>query len=117
MARDHRKLDAFRLADELVLQVYRATENFPVSERYGLQSQIRRAALSTPTNIVEGCGRESQGDLLRFLDIALASARELLYLLSVAQRLSYLQETDATRLTTLGDRVAGALVNLRRSFR
>jgi four helix bundle protein len=116
MARDHRSLDAFKLADELVLKTYRATVDFPVSERYGLQSQIRRAALSTPTNIVEGCGRESEADLLRFLDIALASARELLYLLSVAHRLQFLRDDDARQLTQTGDRVAGALVNLRRSF-
>jgi len=117
MARDHRKLDAFKLADELVLEIYRATVDLPASERYGLQSQIRRAALSTPTNIVEGCGRESEGDLLRFLDIALASSRELLYLISVGHRLSLFRDDDVSQLTQKGDRVAGALVNLRRSFR
>jgi len=117
MARDHRKLDAFKLADELVLDTYRATAGFPGAERFGLQSQLRRSALSTSTNIVEGCAREPEGDLLRFLDFAFASSRETLYLISVAQRLSYLQEDEAKRLTRLGDRVAGALLNLRKSFR
>jgi four helix bundle protein len=116
MARDHRKLVAFQLADKLALAVYQLTADFPVSERYGLQSQLRRAAVSTPTNIVEGCARESQGDYLRFLDIALGSCRELLYLLTLAARLSYVDENDAKRVSALGERVAGAVVNLRRSF-
>ena len=116
MARDHRKLDAFKLADELALAVYVATADFPPNERYGLQSQLRRAAVSTATNIVEGCARNSQADYLRFLDIALGSAREALYLMSLAKRLSMFERQDATRIEALGDRVAGALVNLRRSL-
>jgi four helix bundle protein len=117
MARDHRKLDAFRIADELVVAVYLATADFPQHERYGLQSQLRRAAVSTPTNIVEGSARETEAEFLRFLEIAFASAQELLYLISLAKRLSYLAEPTAQDLSTLGDRVAGALVNLRRSIR
>ena len=117
MARDHRNLDAFKLADELVLQVYQSTTKLPVSERFGMQSQLRRAALSTPTNIVEGCARSTEGDLLRFLDIAFASSREVLYLITVAHRLSFLDVNEAQRLSALGDRVAGALLNLRRSLK
>jgi four helix bundle protein len=117
MARDHRKLDAFKLADQLALAVYQASADFPSSERYGLQSQLRRAAVSTPTNIVEGCARESQGDYLRFLDIALGSAREALYLMSLAKRLSMFEGVEASRIEALGERVAGAIVNLRRSLR
>ena len=116
MARDHRKLDAFQLADELALAVYRTTANFPASERYGLQSQLRRAAVSAPTNIVEGCARDGQGDYLRFLDISFGSTRELLYLLSLAVRLSYLDEKEIQPVVALGDRAAGALLNLRRSL-
>jgi four helix bundle protein len=116
MPRDHRKLDAFKLADQLVVAIYIATADFPASERYGLRSQLRRAAVSIPTNIVEGCARESEGDYLRFLDIALGSAREALYLLSLTRRLDLLENDDAQRIEQLGDRVAGALVNVRRSF-
>ena len=58
--RDDTKLRAFELADEVVLLIYRATVGFPKQEIYGLTSQMRRAAISVPSNIVEGCARESQ---------------------------------------------------------
>lgn len=117
MARDHRKLDAFLLADELVLVVYRVTAALPKSETFGLQSQIRRAAVSAPTNIVEGCSRDSEADYLRFLEIALGSARETQYLLGLARRLSLLA-ADATRpLEDQCARVIGTLINLRRSLK
>jgi four helix bundle protein len=117
MPRDHRKLNAFKLADELALDVYRVTAGFPASETYGLRSQLRRAAVSTPTNIVEGCARDPEGDFLRFLDIAFGSIREVIYLISLANRLQFLGDADASRLTAQGDHVAGALLNLRRSIR
>ena len=116
MPRDHRKLDAFHLADELAISIYHATQNFPDAERYGLRSQLRRAGVSVPTNIVEGCARESDSEYLRFLEIALGSAREVLYVVNLSQRLTFINEHDAKKLTTLGDRAAGALVNLRKSY-
>jgi four helix bundle protein len=116
MPRDHRKLDAFKLADQLALVTYRATADFPAAERYGLQSQLRRAAISIPTNIVEGCAREGEADYLRFLDIAFGSSRELVYLASLAARLSFVNERDGAELHELGERVAGALASLRRSY-
>ena len=93
--RDHTKLRAFEVADELVLLVYEHTREFPRSEQFGLTSQLRRAAVSIASNIVEGCARQSPGDYLRFLDMAYGSSRELEYQLSLARRLGYL--TDKTQ--------------------
>ncbi|MEE9165538.1 MAG: four helix bundle protein [Nitrospinota bacterium] len=92
--RDHTKLRAFALADEVALFVYRLTASFPREELYGLTSQMRRAAVSIPSNIVEGCARESQADYLRFLNIAFGSLRELHYQLSLSKRLGFLPRQD-----------------------
>ena len=90
--RDHSKLIAFQLANELAVLVYWATRSFPSEERFGLTSQMRRAAVSIPSNIVEGCARNGQADYLRFLDIAFGSLRELEYQASLAYRLGYLKD-------------------------
>jgi len=88
--RDHRTLRAFALADEIALMTYKITKQFPREEIYGLVSQMRRAAVSVPSNIVEGCSRESRTEYLRFLEIAFGSLRELNYQASLATRLNYL---------------------------
>ena len=87
--RDHTKLRAFVLADELAIYIYTLTQKFPKDEMYGITSQMRRAAVSVPSNIVEGCTRQGEVEYLRFLEIAVGSLRELHYQLSLAQRLGY----------------------------
>ncbi len=94
--RDHTKLKAFELADEVALLIYRVTAGFPKEELYGLTSQMRRAAVSVPSNVVEGCARDSQADYLRFLTIAFGSLRELHYQLSLSIRLGFLEGQDTT---------------------
>jgi four helix bundle protein len=96
--RDHTKLKAFELADEVALQIYRITAGFPKEELYGLTSQMRRAAVSVPSNIVEGCARGSQADYLRFLTIAFGSLRELHYQLSLSNRLGFLSSQDSSMI-------------------
>jgi four helix bundle protein len=87
--RDHTKLRAFELADEVVVLVYRMTKEFPKEEIYGLTSQMRRAAVSVPSNIVEGCARSTETEYLRFLEIAFGSLRELHYQAAFSCRLGY----------------------------
>jgi four helix bundle protein len=96
--RDHTKLRAFELADEVVVLVYRATAAFPREELFGLTSQIRRAAVSVPSNIVEGCTRDSEAEYLRFLNIAFGSLRELHYQLNLSKRLGFLPNEDSSLL-------------------
>jgi len=90
--RDHNKLKAFELADELVTLAYRSTASFPKEEVYGLTSQIRRSAVSVPSNIVEGCARDTQADYVRFLYMAFGSLRELRYQFNLSKRLGYLKD-------------------------
>ena len=85
--RDHRKLEAFRFVDTLVVSVYRETQGFPKSEIFGLTSQIRRAAVSAAANIVEGCARDSVSEYAKFLNIAFGSLREAGYYVELSHRL------------------------------
>ena len=83
--RDFHDLLVWQRWHELTLQFYRATEKFPKSEMFGLTSQIRRASASVPTNLAEGCGRWGDGDMGRFLQIAMGSASEVAYLSLLAK--------------------------------
>ncbi|MEJ5259731.1 MAG: four helix bundle protein [Anaerohalosphaeraceae bacterium] len=84
--KDYRKIHAWHRSHKLVLQVYELTETFPAKEMYGLCSQLRRSAVSIPTNIAEGCGRTTGTELTRFVDISLGSLNEVEYLLFFEHR-------------------------------
>ena len=109
MSRDPRQLKVFTLADDLVLLVYKATRAFPVEERFGLQSQIRRAAVSVTANIVEGSARRTLRDYLHFVGMAAASASEVRYLLGLSERLGLLESSSAQDLVSRYDHVIRGL--------
>ena len=115
--RDHTKLRAFELADEVAVLVYRATARFPKEELYNLTSQLRRAAVSVPSNIVEGCARDSEADYLRFLYIAFGSLREVRYQLDLSKRLGFLSNEEASSIEPTVVETEKVLSGLIRSFR
>jgi len=87
---DFKDLKVWSKAHRLTIEVYKATNDFPRAEQFGLTSQIRRASGSIPANIAEGCGRASQRELAQFLQVAIGSANELEYHLLLASDLDYL---------------------------
>jgi four helix bundle protein len=97
--RDFRELKVWEKAHLLTQAVYKATTTFPKDELYGLTSQIRRACASVPANIAEGCGRGSDAELARFLQIAMGSASELEYYFLLARDLNLLSGPKYERLT------------------
>ena len=92
--RDPKNLQVFHMADRLALLVYHETRCFPKEELFGLVSQMRRCAVSIPSNIVEGCSRDSLTEYLRFVYIAYGSSKELQYQTSLAARLGYMEKAD-----------------------
>jgi four helix bundle protein len=77
--RNYRDLMVWQKAHRLTLAVYKATQNFPADERFGITSQLRRAAASVAANLAEGCGRRSEGEMARFVQISMGSGAELSY--------------------------------------
>lgn len=110
--RDYSKIEAWRLADDFAVSIYAATRSFPREERYGLTSQLRRAATSAAANIVEGSARESKKDYLHFLHIARGSLAEAQYFVHLAQRLDFFSAETADALAAQGRRTFACLHGL-----
>ena len=115
--RDHTKLEGFQAADELVIAVHKAPLRFPRQEQFGLVLQMRRAAMSSAANIVEGCARETSADLAKFMAIAYASAREAEYQIDVSIRLGYVSRDLAASLRSQAARSSLLLGRLARQAR
>ena len=119
--RPHEKLDVWNKSIDLVMSVYKATEGFPKDERFGLTSQIRRAAVSIPANIAEGAARDSKKEFVHFLSNAQGSASELEPEWLIAHKLGYLaKEThDGVRsdLDSVGRMIFGLAHNIRERLR
>lgn len=105
------QLRVWEKAHQAVLSTYRLTVRFPVDERYGLTSQMRRAAVSIPANIAEGFGRRRGADRARFYEIARGSAEELKYYLILSRDLGY--SSDVTRLEASLDEVCAMIYSLK----
>jgi len=117
MGGTYEDLEAWRLAMDLVDSIYRCTGNFPKQEQYGLTNQLRRAAVSVPSNIAEGKGRSSDRELVQFLTHARGSLYELQTQIRIAYRLHYLHADSARELWNQAAEVGRLLNGLIRTFR
>jgi len=98
--KDFRQLQVWVKAHEMVMEIYHLTSPFPKEEMLGLSSQLRRAGVSIPANIAEGCGRGTDADFKRFVQISFGSASEVEYLVFLSFELSYIKEDDYKKLQT-----------------
>lgn len=114
---DYRGLRVWRRAHEFVLCAYRATAAFPREEQFGLTTQVRRAAASIPANIAEGCGRGSDADFARFLQMAIGSANEIEYHLLLASDLDFLPKSEHQGLAKQLIEIRKMLSSLMQSLR
>lgn len=107
--KNFRDLKIWSASHNLALEIYNITKKFPSEEKFGITSQLRRASLSIPTNIAEGCGRGNDSDFSRFLQIAFGSASEVEYLLLFSFELKFLNETEYLKF-------AGEIVEIKKSI-
>lgn len=113
----YKKLVAWQKADALVHAVYDATKSFPREEFYGVTTQLRRAALSVPTNLAEGHGRQNKGELRQFTNIALGSLVEVEYLLNFSEKRHFLTESQFDQLSNLCSHTGALIWKLLQSLR
>jgi len=112
----YRDMKVWQKAHELTLHIYRVTNDFPREERFGLVSQLRRAASSVPTNIVEGFKRRTTRDYMHFINIADASLEETKYLLLLSKDLKYLKDSEYAGLNSNCEEVGRMIGGLEKSL-
>lgn len=111
---NHKDLDAWKKSVDLVIKIYDITKQFPKEEMFGIVNQMRRSAVSVPSNIAEGCARYSDKDTLRFIDIAFGSIAELETQLIIAEQLGYCESNE---LLDDIDKIEKLLSGLRRHLK
>ena len=109
-------LDIYKLAHEVVLSIYRETESFPKNELFGLTSQMRRAAVSINSNLLEGSARKTNGEYKQFIGVARGSASELKYQIIVSKDLRFMSKNSADKLVNDMDRIKMMLSRLMQSL-
>jgi len=116
---DHKNLDIWKASTELALHIYKTTNCFPKEEIYSLTSQIRRSAVSVPSNIAEGAARNSDKEFVHFLYIALGSLSEVETQMIIAERLGYTNHSDEvfTRVSSIKQMTLGLIRHLRNKKR
>lgn len=110
--RNFKKLEIWNNGIELVKQVYKLSRSFPSEEKFGLTSQITRAVVSIPSNIAEGCSRNSEIEFKRFLEIAIGSVFEVQTQLIIAKELNFLEDTDSLEIENLLEKEARMINSL-----
>ena len=116
MEKAYRKLIVWQKADELAYHVYIESKKFPREEVFGLTSQLRRAVISVPTNIVEGMGRQGRNERKQFINIAIGSLMEVEYLLDFCFRVQHLSKEGYQKLEAIRKNVGALLWGLYRSI-
>ena len=117
MTGTHKDLIVWKKGIELVKNIYQITNMFPNSEQFGLISQMRRCAVSVPSNIAEGCGRNSDKELIHFLYIALGSSSELETQIIISVELNFLEKEKATACLNLLNEIIKMITSLIKSIR
>lgn len=113
----HKNLEAWKASMDLVEEIYKLTSSFPTEEKFGLVSQMRRAAVSVPSNIAEGAANRTTGQFINFLTIALGSLAELDTQLAICHRLSIISHHDNEKVNLLLDRTKGLTFGLLKSIK
>ena len=112
MGKNFKNIRAWELADKLAISIYKFTKNFPKEELYGITSQIRRAAVSVPSNIAEGAARNSGKEFVQFLYIAQGSLSEIEYLIYLSRNLGFLNDENYAALEEIRSECAKTLHGL-----
>ena len=114
---NHKDLEVWKKSMELVIDIYKITQKFPDTEKFGLINQIRRAAVSVPSNIAEGCARNSDKDNLRFVDIACGSLAEIETQLLISVQLGYYKMNKAQLVIDKIDNIGKMLSGLKKHLK